>query len=91
MPSWALHLTSASWMSLTILLVGHCASRESLSGWLSGMPCRLYTLVALEDLFAGALQDLFGNFSADCVDHHYKSPLYTPEALARSMVRFAPS
>ena len=41
--------------------------------------------------FAGALEDLFGNFSADCVQHNYKSPLYTPDALARSMVRFAPS
>ena len=48
-------------------------------------------VVALEDLFAGALEDLFGNFSADCVQHNYKSPLYTPDAFARSMVRFAPS
>ena len=48
-------------------------------------------VVALKDLFAGALEDLFGNFSADCVQHNYKSPLYTPDALARSMVRFAPS
>ena len=36
-------------------------------------------------------EDLFGNFSAYCVQHNYKSPLYTPDALARSMVRFAPS
>ena len=48
-------------------------------------------VVALKDLFAGALEDLFGNFSADCVQHNYKSPLYTPDAFARSMVRFAPS
>ena len=48
-------------------------------------------VVALKDLFAGALEDLFGNFSAYCVQHNHKSPLYTPDALARSMVRFAPS
>ena len=48
-------------------------------------------VIALKDLFAGLLQDLFGNVSADSVDHNYKSPLYTPDALASSMVRFAPS
>ena len=51
----------------------------------------VFIVVALKDLFAGALEDLFGNFSADCVQHNYKSPLYTPDAFARSMVRFAPS
>ena len=51
----------------------------------------VFIVVALEDLFAGALEDLFGNFSAYCVQHNHKSPLYTPDALARSMVRFAPS
>ena len=59
------------------------------AGLLEGLA--VFIIVALEDLFAGALEDLFGNFSADCVQHNYKSPLYTPDAFARSMVRFAPS
>ena len=59
------------------------------AGLLEGLAVLI--IVALEDLFAGALEDLFGNFSADCVQHNYKSPLYTPDAFARSMVRFAPS
>ena len=59
------------------------------AGLLEGLA--VFIIVALEDLFAGALEDLFGNFSADCVQHNYKSPLYTPDAFAKSMVRFAPS
>ena len=49
------------------------------------LPIGLYTVCSL------VIINLLGNFSADCVQHNYKSPLYTPDAFARSMVRFAPS
>ena len=71
-----------------VVVIAHHGSHFR-AGFLESLA--VFIVIALEDLFAGALQDLFGNFSADCVDHNYKSPLYTPEALARSMVRFAPS
>ena len=72
---------------LVVVVVHH--GRDHGASLLEGLA--VLVVIALKDLFAGLLQDLFGNVSADSVDHNYKSPLYTPDALASSMVRFAPS